>query len=261
MLPEQHRFSPESFEMSTRDGNRDKTTQVMWGGQSRECQAAFIGIASYLVSQIFRKLGGWVKAFYWAGVLSWGDSMTQECSGIQDVSTPLDDGSVVPIINSIWEPCLSIKERSFLSPKWDRSQAGRARPSKTQGQVGPEWSRNMAAFSWLNGDLIPSRHHQFHETKKANHQDSAGLGTGRVTQAWLFHRGFQAWESSSCILPRGRNMSGLSSRVGVALMHCAGPFLLPAPHLNTFAYAAPMAWMLFRHPTPPASPGTLPLNS
>lgn len=43
--------------------------------------------------------------------------MTQECSGIQDVSTPLDDGSVVPIINSIWEPCLSIKERSFLSPK------------------------------------------------------------------------------------------------------------------------------------------------
>ena len=54
MLPAQHLFSQESFEMKylPEVEMETKPHRIMWGEQSRKHQVVFTGIASYLLNQV-----------------------------------------------------------------------------------------------------------------------------------------------------------------------------------------------------------------
>lgn len=191
----------------------------------------------------------------------------------QDISTTLDDASVFPLINIIWELLLN-DEGEEITISEMREISGRTELDLPVPRLGPEQSRNMVLLSRLNKDLSASRH-WFCETKRSDYQGSAVLGNRRVAGACLLHRVFAAWDSSVCTFHRGRNVSALCICVGVHPTPCAGQILvvdfsLPTscfqncskPHQRltaqlpliptAFACAAPIAWnaILTSHPSP-----------
>ena len=182
----------------------------------------------------------------------------------------LDDASIFPLINIIWELLLNDEGKEVYL--WNQRISGRRQLGLPVPRLGPEQSRNTVFLSRLDKDESPSRL-QFHETRKSHHQGSAVLGDGTGAGGWVFPRGFPAWDASECTLNRRGDISAMSLPVGVQPTPYAGQILRVDFSLPTSCFqngslhhqcllpscfssqclppATPLPPMPFWHPTPP----------
>lgn len=116
MLPGQHPFSQESFEISREAENTDKTTWSHVRKTEPRTSGGLYRNRFLPIKPDFIKRSDWGKAFSLAAVLLWGKSKAQKCSGIRTFLW-LYMMLKFPIINIIWELLLLGEGEEITVPK------------------------------------------------------------------------------------------------------------------------------------------------